>query len=256
MNFRQIGGALRGSFLALAAGLALTACTPMDPAQVGPGGVFDPHEADNRAVHRFNVAMDKALVRPVGKGVATALPEDVQTIIGNVGDNLSEPSSFVNHMLQGDARGMGVNLYRFVINSTLGLGGIFDAAGAFGVGKERSDFGETLHVWGAPEGAYVELPLLGPSTERDAAGKFVDLFTDPLSYVLPKPEKYVGTAARLTDKVGSRGRFADTVDSVLYDSADSYAQTRLLYLQNRRYELGIVVEDTYIEPDDINTEGF
>ena len=232
------------------------ACTPVDPGQMSADGVFDPHEADNRAVHRFNVGIDRALLRPVGTGYAEVVPQDVQVIVGNVGGNLSEPSNFVNHTLQGDLRGMGVNLFRFVVNSTLGLAGIYDAAAEFGVPADASDFGETLHVWGAPEGAYVELPLLGPSTERDATGKVVDLFTDPLSYVLPKPEKYIGTAARLTDRVGSRGRYAETVDSVLYESADSYAQSRLLYLQNRRFELGIEAESTYIEPDDIDTEGF
>lgn len=239
-----------------AALVVLAACTPMDQAQVGDDGTFDPYEERNRKNHAFNLSLDKALVRPVGVGYAAAVPQPVQTGIGNFGSNLSEPSSFVNHVFQADIEGAGTNFFRFLLNSTLGVAGLFDVASAVGIPEDESDFGHTLHVWGAPEGAYLELPALGPSTERDAAGKFVDLFTDPLSYVLPKPEKYVGTAARAADAVGSRGRFADTVDSVLYESADSYGQTRLFYLQNRRFELGIETEDTYIDPDEIDTEGF
>lgn len=243
----------------MAAALVLAfvaACTPVDTAQIDERGVFDPYEQQNRKVHRFNVGLDRAILRPAGTGYVSVVPQPVQTGVGNLGSNLSEPSSFVNHVLQADMEGAGTNFFRFLLNSTLGIAGVFDVASAMGIPEDESDFGETLHVWGAPEGAYVELPALGPSNERDAAGKVVDLFTDPLSYVLPKPEKYLGTAARAADAVGSRGRFADTVDSVLYDSADSYAQARLFYLQNRRFELGIETEDTYIDPDEIDTEGF
>jgi len=234
----------------------VAACTPVDTAQIDERGVFDPYEQQNRKVHRFNVGLDRAILRPAGNGYVSVVPQPVQTGVGNLGSNLSEPSSFVNHVLQADMEGAGTNFFRFLLNSTLGIAGVFDVASAMGIPEDESDFGETLHVWGAPEGAYVELPALGPSNERDATGKVVDLFTDPLSYVLPKPEKYLGTAARAADAVGSRGRFADTVDSVLYDSADSYAQARLFYLQNRRFELGIETEDTYIDPDEIDTEGF
>lgn len=243
----------------MAAALVLAfvaACTPVDTAQIDERGVFDPYEQQNRKVHRFNVGLDRTILRPAGNGYVSVVPQPVQTGVGNLGSNLSEPSSFVNHVLQADMEGAGTNFFRFLLNSTLGIAGLFDVASAMGIPEDESDFGETLHVWGAPEGAYVELPALGPSNERDATGKVVDLFTDPLSYVLPKPEKYLGTAARAADAVGSRGRFADTVDSVLYDSADSYAQARLFYLQNRRFELGIETEDTYIDPDEIDTEGF
>ena len=229
-------------------GLATGACTPVDPSKMTAGGVFDPYEDANRQTHEFNRALDRALLRSVGKGYAKAVPEDVQIMVGNFADNLSEPGHAVNHLLQGDLEAGVVNLYRFLVNSTLGLGGLFDAASEFNVNGEETDFGETLHVWGAPEGAYVELPFLGPSNERDAVGEIVDLFTDPLSYVLPKPEKYYGTAAKLVDRVGDRGRYADTVDSILYESADSYAQSRLIYSQNRRFELGGGGADPYVDP--------
>ncbi|MFY0679158.1 MAG: VacJ family lipoprotein [Thalassovita sp.] len=226
----------------------LSACTPVTSDSVTRDGVFDPYEQGNRARHKFNKSLDKAILRPVGIGYTKVMPDDVEIMVGNFGSNLSEPSNLVNHALQGDLKGFGVNLYRFVVNSTLGFGGLFDVAGSVGVAEDDTNFGETLHTWGANEGAYIELPVLGPSTERDAVGKVVDLFTNPLSGVLEKPEKYAGPTAKAADAIGSRGRFTDTVDSVLYESADSYAQLRLLHLQNRRFELGASGEDDYLDP--------
>jgi len=101
---------------------------------------------------------------------------------------------------------------------------------------------------GRAEGHYVELPLLGPSTKRDAIGRLVDLFINPVYFLLPKPERYVGTVAGAASKVGDRYRFGSTIDSILYDSADSYAQARLLYLESRRFQLGDMSDDDYIDP--------
>ncbi|MGR1581810.1 MlaA family lipoprotein [Thalassobius sp. S69A] len=234
---------------------ALAGCTVAGPDHP-QGEIFDPYEEGNRKTHEFNRALDRALVRPAAKGYVTVVPEGIAISVGNFAENLGEPSSAVNHALQGDVPGVARNVTRFVINVTLGFGGLFDAASDLGLYPDESDFGETLHVWGAPEGAYVELPALGPSTERDAAGKVVDLFTNPLSYVLPTRERNIGKVAEVAAKVGDRGRYADIVDSILYESADSYAQGRTMYLQNRRHELGMATEDTYIAPEDIDTDGF
>lgn len=211
----------------------LTACAPRDV----PAGIDDPWEASNRQTHEFNKKLDKSLIRPAGNAYAGSVPQPVMTGVSNFAGNLSTPSLVVNNILQADAEGAMANSWRFVINSTLGIVGLFDVATAFGIPEHDTDFGETLHVWGAKEGNYVELPLLGPSTERDAVGRVVDMFTNPLSYVLPAPEKYAGTAALTIKRLGDRGRYSQTVDSVLHDSADSYAQGRLTYLQNRRYKL-------------------
>jgi len=213
------------------------------------GGIHDPYEDGNRKVHEFNRSVDRALLRPVSKGYGKIANDDLQAVVGNVATNLSTPSVMVNNLLQGDIPGFGSNLYRFVINSTVGIAGLFDpAADLGGVQLADADFGGTLAAWGAPEGAYLELPLLGPSTQRDAAGKVVDLFTNPLSYVLVAPERHAGTVARVFDRVGTRDRFGDTIDSVLYESADSYAQTRLIYLQSRRFELGDAASGAYADP--------
>ncbi len=219
--------------LALFVVVVLAGCAPRDV----PSGINDPWEASNRQTHEFNKKLDKSLIRPAGNAFVTSIPQPVVTGVDNFADNLAAPSMVVNNILQANVEGAVANSWRFAINSTIGLVGIFDVASAMGIPEYETDFGETLHVWGAQEGPYVELPVLGPSTERDTIGRVVDLFTNPLSYVLPSPEKYAGTAATVAGKLGDRGRYSQTVDSVLYDSADSYAQGRLTYLQNRRYQL-------------------
>ncbi len=228
--------------------VALTACTTPGPNAV-PGEPFDPFEVGNRKTHEFNKSLDRTLLRPSGDAYSN-IPDDIQTSVSNFADNLALPSEAVNKLLQGDLLGMLQNSYRFLVNSTLGFGGLFDPATDFGVPAAPTDFGETLFVWGVQEGAYVELPFVGPSTERAAVGKVVDLFTNPLSYVLPSPEKYVGNVASLASKIGDRGRYADTIDSILYDSVDSYAQSRTIYLQNRRFDLGDEGGDAYLDPYD------
>ena len=235
--------------------LVIAGCTTPD-AISSSGEVFDPYEDNNRQTHELNRALDKALVRPVGVGYTTIIPDDLEDSIGNFSSNLGLPGTVVNNLLQGNVEGAFTNTMRFVFNTTLGFGGLFDVAGDFQIDEVKADFGQTLYVWGVPEGAYIELPVLGPSTERAAVGRAVDLFTNPLSYVLPSPEKYIGTAAGVASKVGDRGRYSETVDSVLYDSADSYSQARGIYLQNRRFELGDGDAAEEINPFDLNTEGF
>ncbi len=237
---------IRVAGLILLTGL-LSACAVRD---LDPGdGINDPFEKQNRQVHAFNLGLDRAIVRPTARGYTTILPDEVEDSIGNFAENLGQPSVVVNSMLQGDLRGAGISTARFVTNSVLGLGGFFDVASEFDLPDHDTDFGETLHTWGTGEGAYLELPVLGPSTTRDTTGKVVDLFTNPLSYIIPEPETYYGTAASVSSRLSDRGRFADTIDSILYESADSYAQARLIYLQNRRFELGQGGgEDTSLDP--------
>ena len=223
--------------------LSLAACGQPQVEQ----GFDDPYEAQNRAVHEINRSIDRAILRPASKGYSV-IPEPVQRGIGNFADNLDLPGSIVNDVLQANVDDAASNFTRFLINTTLGLGGVFDPATSFGLHARDSDFGETLYVWGAAEGHYVELPLMGPSTKRDAIGRIVDLFANPLGYILPKPERYAIPLSGAASKVGDRYRLRGTIDSILYDSADSYAQLRLLYLENRRFELGNAPADDYFDP--------
>jgi len=232
----------------------LTACSAPPP-----GAQFnDPFESKNRAVHSFNTDLDRVLLRPAGK-VTAATSVEITGPISNFADNVGLPGMVVNGFLQGDIGGLGTNTMRFLINTTVGVAGLFDPAGAIGLDEDPTDFGETLAVWGLPEGAFVMLPVFGPSTQRDAVGTLVDIVLDPLSNVGTAPQLTYGTGARVADIAITRGAFMDTFDNILYESADSYAVLRLSYLQRRRFELGETPPaETQIDPfsDDLSIEGF
>ncbi|MCZ0962775.1 MlaA family lipoprotein [Paracoccus benzoatiresistens] len=216
--------------------------------------VNDPHEAQNRRVHAFNKAVDRRVIGPVANLVSDR--DDApggagaMDLVINAGSNLSLPGKVANSLLQGRPEPAIKNFFRFAVNTTLGIGGLMDPAGRdFGLTEHDTDFGETLAVWGVPEGAYLELPVLGPSTQRDAAGKAVDLVIDPLNHLANPGAASAAFGLRVTSKAGERARFGDTVDSVMQDSADSYAQLRLIWLMHRRHELneGETAIDPYAE---------
>ena len=233
--------------------LSLGACaTYQDPA-TRTDGINDPYEKQNRSIHGFNKGLDKHFVRPVSQGYAAVVPPEIRQTVNNFSDNLSMPGVALNSLLQGDLRGVGLASLRFVMNSTIGLAGIVDAASEFNIPEHTTDFGETLAVWGVGEGAYIELPAYGPSTQRDTVGLVTDILTNPLTIATLKssPERYIPPAAKGVAVLNDRDRYKSTIDSVLYESADSYAQSRSIYLQNRRFELeGGSTSDTtdYIDP--------
>lgn len=231
--------------LALIAGVSiLTACGTTK----GDSGVNDPFEGANRHVHGFNVAVDKAIFGP--DPGPSPLPRPVSRGLANFVDNLGTPSYAINNLLQGRPEPLVKNTFRFLVNSTVGIGGIFDPAGTLGLTRDPSDFGETLAVWGAPEGAFVMLPFKGPSTARDTAGLIVDTVIDPVGVAVGWPKAGYLAGLRLSNKIDNRLIYSDTISSILYDSADSYSQLRLFYLQNRRYELGQETDviDPYEDP--------
>jgi phospholipid-binding lipoprotein MlaA len=208
---------------------------------VAPPGteIHDPYEGFNRQVHDFNKGLDSAVLRPLAQATAEA-PEALTVPVANFSDNAGLPGTVVNNLLQGDLSGATVNTMRFILNTTVGVLGLADPAGGIGLEEVETDFGATLAVWGVPEGAYLELPGFGPSTERDAVGRLVDMVIDPLDRLSEVPDAVgeLSFPAKVAEQVIERGQFGDTLDEILYESADSYAQARLIYLQNRRYELG------------------
>ncbi|MGB0799779.1 MAG: MlaA family lipoprotein [Planktomarina sp.] len=224
--------------------LTITACATPQTAD----GVYDPFEGANRKTHAFNKGLDRNLVGPVARGYDTVVPDPVEDSVTNFADNLGLPGKVVNNVLQADLLGAGKNTLRFLINTTAGIGGIFDPSTVMGLHEADTDFGQTLDVWGVREGAYVELPIFGPSTSRDAVGIAVDMMLDPMSYVIGKPQSDYRSAARVGERLQQRHDLGSQIDGVLYESADSYAQLRLLYLQNRRFELGGDTGETYIDP--------
>lgn len=219
-----------------AIGVVLLTGACADP-PVSSGSVYDPLERQNRNVHNFNREVDRRVLRPVSQTYGGAVGPG-QTFVSNFASNLDQPGLVINDLLQGRIEDAAHNTLRFLMNGLFGLGGILDPATEMGLEKRDTDFGETLHVWGSGEGRYLELPFLGPSTERDTVGIVVDAVLNPVRYLGSDDFRITANTAGASSTVGDRFQFSDTVDSILYDSADSYAQARLLYLQNRRFELG------------------
>ncbi len=213
----------------------LAGCAANTPTQ--EDHIYDPFEATNREIHDFNKAVDQALLAPLSGIYGAIIPEEFQYFLGNAVTNLGQPNAFVNHVLQGDGDAAGDTLVRFVLNSTIGLAGMFDPAAEIGVFDQPTDFGETLAVWGVGEGAYIELPLLGSSTVRDTIGMMVDFGIDPLKYALSDEQASYLFTARVLNLLGKRHEYDDLIRALLYESADSYTAQRLSYLQNKRHAL-------------------
>lgn len=247
LNFVLTGPARRSGAV-FAAMLAVAGCA----AAPGEQGINDPLEPMNRAVHGLNKGLDTVAVRPASKVYGTVVPEPVRQGVSNVADVLELPGVIANDMLQGKVEQALTNTLRLAVNLTFGLGGLNDFATAAGMPETDNDFGTTLAVWGVGEGPYVELPGFGPSTARDAVGTAVDLAFNPLNNVFEGDDATAATAVTVLSKLNDRYRYSNTVDSILYESADSYAQARLLYLQNRRFELGQgagdAADDGFIDP--------
>ena len=236
-----------GRFALKSALLAISACTTPDQ----PVETFDPYEAENREVHAFNRAVDASALRPAATGYGTYVPVPVRMGVANFSSNLGMPSMVLNDLLQGNPGDALHNGFRFVLNTTLGFGGLFDVATTGGFEERTTDFCETLAVWGAPEGAYVEVPFFGPRTERAFAGNVVDLVLNPVNYIFGPEYAAVVYGARGATVLDDRYALGDTLDEILYDSADSYALLRSLYLQNRRFELsesGVVGGEPELDP--------
>ncbi|MEP5759134.1 MAG: VacJ family lipoprotein [Litoreibacter sp.] len=235
----------------LIATASLAACSPAPT----PVGIQDTLEKPNRGVHAFNKGADKIVVRPASRAYGTVLPSPVRKGVSNFASNLSLPGMVINNLLQARIEDAGTNAFRFATNTVFGLGGLIDVATEAGIPLERTDFGETLYVWGAPEGTYVELPIIGPSTSRHTAGRIVDFFISPLNLIDTSPAAEVAVGSIVSARIGDRYTFSDLIDETLYESADSYTKAQLLYLQNRRFSLTGEAQvedfDPYEDADDL-----
>ncbi len=224
---------LSTKYYAIVALTLLAACA-------APNGVdhYDPFETSNRSIHELNKSLDTIALRPASQVYGNLGPKPLRIGVNNFASNLSIPGTVVNDLLQLRLDDAVHNTARFLVNSTVGLAGLFDPASELGVEPRPSDFGETLHVWGFEEGAFVELPFFGPSTTRDTVGLIVDVALNPVGGWLGDGNRWIQPAASFAATLDDRFTFAGTVDSVLYESADSYIQSRLFFLENRRFELG------------------
>ncbi len=236
----------------LAAGIALGLAMP-----AGAQTPEDPIEGVNRQIFAFNQVVDGAFLRPLAIMYRGVFPQPVRNGVSNVFLNLSEPVNMLNSALQGNGDRFGNSAGRFLINSTLGLGGVFDVANnlepEFRRPYAREDFGQTLAVWGWEDSSYFVIPFFGPSTVRDTGGFAVDFLTTPWGFVAPTEVTVAFGAVRAVDL---REGVLDQLDDLERSSLDFYASLRSIYLQRRQQEIlnGVVPDD--LDGEDIFEETF
>mgnify|MGYP001464847494 FL=1 len=204
--------------------------------------VNDPFEEINRKTYAFNEKLDEILVKPIAETYSKAPPK-IKNGVTNFFNNLEEVDTFINQLLQGKPKKSLNDLTRFIINTTIGIGGFIDVASKMGLQRHEEDFGQTLAVWGVGEGPYIMLPFLGPSTLRDTVSRPVSSF---LSVSFHMTETDVNIALKSIDALETRERLLD-VESLL--SGDKYSFVKDAYIQSIMYEVkdGINVDDSFVD---------
>jgi len=234
--------------LALTAALMLSACATRPPAS-DPDAMAefqannDPIEPANRVFYRINDGLDTYIFAPVARGYRDVVPGGVRRPIHNVLANISSPAVFANDVLQTKPRRAGTTLMRFLINSTAGVGGLFDIASDLGYKQHETDFGVTMALWGVGDGPFLFLPLFGPSNPRDAAGFVANFGLDPLTYASFGGVKTLEYSRFGVGLVDSRERLLDPVEQVKKAALDPYATFRSLYRQNRSADIATTRAD-------------
>ncbi len=192
----------------------------------------DPYIGVNKFFYNFNEFLDRNAGEPLSKAYVAVAPKPIRQGLNNAFENLGEPNNMANNLLQGKLDRAGNDLLRFVINSSIGIAGLFDWATEFGLKRSQEDFGQTLAVWGVKPGPYLVLPIFGPSTLRDAMGIPVGIVTDPIFWV----DKPFSAAASLggTRAVDQRATHADAIQYRARNAIDPYLYTREGFLQRRR----------------------
>jgi phospholipid-binding lipoprotein MlaA len=216
---------MRSKILAL--GLATACFAPS--AAFAQDAIPDPWEGFNRDLFGVHETVDQAVLEPVARGYRAATPGFFRQGVSNVLNNLRGPAIFANDMLQGEASRAGVTAARFSVNTTLGIAGLFDPASAMGLERHDEDFGQTLAVWGVASGPYIFVPLMGPTTVRDAFGRVVDTAFDPLRWAeFDDVDTARGVRTGLT-ALSVREATLDAIDAVRSDSLDPYVTIRSTY---------------------------
>lgn len=226
----------------------------------------DPWERVNRGTFLVNETLDKYAIEPVATAWDFVVPGFVQTGISNFYDNLDMPVVLANDLLQGKPEAALFDVTRFLINSTFGIGGLFDLASQVGVPDNDEDFGQTLAVWGVPSGPYFVIPILGPSTVRDSAGLVVDTLATSWAYFTPfwydvaglnGPETFgASTGFVAFELMNLRAIFLEEIEGSRADAFDYYIFVRNAYLQNRRAKVKDQVDGVSEAPADLYDSDF
>ena len=195
--------------------------------------IYDPFEPVNRAIFSFNNVADRIVLEPIAKGYKK-LPSPLQSGINNFLSNLRAPLVIVNQLLQGQADNAFQSSGRFMVNSTVGVFGLFDVAEKIGLEEKEEDYGQTLATWGVGDGFYIVLPLFGPSNLRDTTGMVLTMMTDPINaYAVSEGEAWLVPMRTAANAVDQRSQIIDEVNALRDNSVDYYAAVRSSYYQNR-----------------------
>lgn len=258
MKYR--GLAIRSFAIALLC-VTLGACAsvPEDPAQRAEyERTNDPLEPMNRGIFEVNDFLDRILFRPIAQAYRFVFPEFIRNRVAGIVSNMEEPVIFANNMMQGEVSSAGTTAGRFLVNTVAGVGGMFDVSDEVGLDRQEGDFGQTLHVWGFGEGAYIVLPLLGPSNIRDGIGKGVDMVMSPWGYIAKfgtdTTEDIFNYSSFAGSGVVKREKNIEALDSLKEGSLDFYAQMRSVYRQYRNKQLGIKAQPMSMQYEEYDYE--
>ena len=221
----------KNNWLSIALCVLLTGCAGTQNRHTDPEN--DPWEGFNRKVHSFNITLDRYVARPVAVVYDKVMPEPFQRGVSNFFRNIDYPVTFINQLLQGKFKESGISTGRFLVNSTIGVLGLFDVATKMGIPEYDEDFGQTLAQWGYEESRYLVLPVFGPSTVRDGIGRSFYGYFHPVSYVAREDENYTPL---VLDLIQTRAGFLSQ-DDMLEESYDPYTLIRDSWLQNREFKL-------------------
>ena len=218
--------------------------------------VKDCFEKVNRGIFGFNQVLDKIIFKPLAKGYRM-FPQPIRSGTSNVLNNLSNVVTIPNNILQGQIKDAGINSARLVINSTVGIAGIFDVASYYGLKKrDKEDYGQTFGVWGAGPGCYFVLPVLGPTTVRDSIGSVANVIGGDAWYnvTVANDTRYFSEADYWASRLGAgidfRAKNLESFESLEKNSVDLYASVRSLYLQDRYRKINNIDESTETLSDD------
>lgn len=226
---------MRTTLLSSFAAITLAACAS-GQAEAPKGTIADPYQDFNRSAFAFNQGLDKYAIEPVAKTYGAVTPSFLRDRVGDFSRNLGEPVTFVNSALQGEGTRAGDTVFRFIMNSTIGLLGIWDPAEKVGVPAHKEDFGQTLAVWGVPSGPYLVLPFLGPSNPRDALARVVDQAFQPLTWTEFESDDDLDTYIMVGSAVlsGLNTRLAlDEQIKTLNSQPEPYVALRRIYTSQR-----------------------